>query len=87
MALQLEERHHITTSAIACLQRTMFHQSVDTCAVAVRALPDAHLGWSGPSRMNNKQASYQYTQLATMDITADYMEHVKFRVTRARDSP
>ena len=32
----------------------------------------------GESRMNNKQASYQNTQLATMDITADHMKHVKF---------
>ena len=36
----------------------MFHHSVDTCAVVVRVLLDAHLGWSGPSRVNNKQASY-----------------------------
>ena len=57
----------------------MFHHSVDTCAVVVTALPDAHLGWSGPSSVNNKQASYRYTQLATMDIIAEYMEHVNFR--------
>ena len=57
----------------------MFHHSVDTCAVVVRALPDAHLMRSGPSRVNDKQASYQYTQLATMDIIADYMEHVKLQ--------
>ena len=54
----------------------MFHHSV---AVVVRALPDAHLGWSGPSRVNKKLASYQYTQLASMEIIAHYMEHVKFR--------
>jgi hypothetical protein len=42
------------------------------------------LWWSGPSRMNNKQASYQYTQLATMDIIAEYMEHVKCRVSPLR---
>ena len=29
-------------------QKTMFHHSVDTCAVVVRALPDAHLGTWGP---------------------------------------
>ena len=29
--------------------------------------------------VNNKQASNLYTQLATMDIIAAYMEHVKFR--------
>ena len=40
---------------------------------------DAHLGWSGPSRVINKQASYHYAQLAATDITADYIEHVKFR--------
>ena len=54
----------------------MFHHSVDTCAVVVRAL---YLGWSGPSRVNDKQASYQYTQLTTMGIIADYMEYIKFR--------
>ena len=32
----------------------------------------------GPSRVSNKQASYQYTRRATMDIITDYMEHVKF---------
>ena len=57
----------------------MFHHSVDTCAVVVTALPDAHLGWSGPSSVNNKQASNLYAQLATMDIVAEYMEHVNFR--------
>jgi hypothetical protein len=57
----------------------MFHDSVDMCAVEAGAFLDTHLGWSGPSRVNNKLASYQYTQLATMDIIADYMEHVKFR--------
>jgi hypothetical protein len=33
-------------------------------------------GWSGPSRVNNKQASYK--QLTTMGITAECMEHTKF---------
>ena len=28
------------------------------CGHMLSALLDAHLGWSGPSRMNNKQASY-----------------------------
>ena len=41
--------------------------SVDTGAVVVKALPVAHLGWSGPSRVSNKQASHQYTRLAKMD--------------------
>ena len=44
---------------------------MDICAVVVRALPDAHLGWPGPSRVNNK--------LAAVDIITEYMEHVKFR--------
>ena len=57
----------------------MFHHGVDTCAEVVTALPDAHLGCSGPSSVNNKLASNRYTQLATMDIIAEYMEHVKFR--------
>ena len=39
-------------------------------------------GWSGPSSMNNKQASNRYTQLATMDIIAEYTEHVNFRQER-----
>ena len=40
---------------------------IPVTTVVVRALPDAHLGWSGPSRgITNK--------LATMDIIADYME-------------
>ena len=57
----------------------MFHHSVDTRAVVVTVLPDAHLGWSDPSSVNNKEASNRYTQLATMDIIAEYMEHVNFR--------
>ena len=40
----------------------MFHRSGDIRAVA---LPDA--GWSGPSRMNNNQASYKYKELTTVD--------------------
>ena len=45
-------------------------------AVSVRAL-DAHLEWSGPSSVNNKQANYRYKQLTTMDIAAGYMEQIK----------
>ena len=56
----------------------MFHHSVDTCSSG-QSVAGCALRWSGPSRVNNKQASYQYTKLATMDIIADYMEHVKFR--------
>jgi len=47
--------------------------------VSVRALPDAHLGWSGPNGVNNKQANYGYRELARSDIAAEYMEQIKFR--------
>jgi hypothetical protein len=40
-------------------------------------------GWSGPSCVNNKQASYRYEQLTTMDITAEYMEHPKIPTCRS----
>jgi hypothetical protein len=41
-------------------------------------------GWSGPSCVNNKQASYRYTQLTTIDITAEYMEHPKILIMIAQ---
>ena len=47
-------------------ERTVFHQVETHAQWSVRALPDAHLGWSGPSGVNNKQAS-------TMDNEAEYM--------------
>ena len=35
----------------------------------VRALPDAHRGWSGPSGVNNKQ-------LCTMDIEVECIKYI-----------
>ena len=58
-------------------QKTTFHPYGDVCAVSVRALPDAHLEWSGSSSVNNKQASHRYKQLTTTDIAAEYVGQIK----------
>jgi len=56
----------------------MFQQSGgDIRAVSVRTLPDVHLG-AGPSRVNNKQASYRYKKLTTVDIAAEYTVREQF---------
>ena len=34
-------------------------------------------GWSGPSRVNSKYASYRYKHLTNMDIAADHIEQIK----------
>ena len=62
---------HTYNAGLAILDRERCSTKVEAhVPVLVRALPDAHPGWSDPSGVNNKHFN-------TMDIEAEYMESIK----------